>query len=350
MGISVEVLSNWMDDKTGEVRSTIGPRVRRMKPKSIIMLENARCDALETCLWRPPPISIAPLLKRLTGYANSIRAQLASVHINEGFAASNCDLSSALVPLTMERVALGRHIAREMAGPVQDARNAEVVIFSGAKFNKLDALAGILDQGRVKLVIAGGLLALPLLRAEADLSGQYFEIGNADEVPSICSEQAASLLTHMRERQIELLLPVDFVLEDGRIVKRIPSGIAQRDIGPLSLERISLRLHRYARERPGAVLFHNGVVGQFERPEYAIGTQGLIQTLQDVCTAGMRVYIGGGEGGLALAQFGDQAAVTHCFTAGTTILKSLGIKPIPYLWALSQASRRIARSEERDAV
>jgi phosphoglycerate kinase len=275
---------------------------------------------------------------------------LAGIHINEGFAASNCDLSSALVPLAMDRVALGSHVACELLGPVTEVRRAEAVIFSGAKFNKLDDLSRVVCRGRVKLILAGGLLALPLLRAEGERTGATFEIGRPAELPAESYQLAAELLVQIRERGIELLLPVDFVLENGSVVERIPAGAAQRDIGPRTRELFHRRLLTQARDRPGTVLFHNGVVGQFERPEFAAGTERLMQTLADACAAGLRVFVGGGEGGTALERFGHQTNVTHCFTAGTTILKALGTEPIPYVAALSQAALRISRVKVHDAI
>jgi phosphoglycerate kinase len=346
----VLLVTDWMDDESGEVRSSVGDQIRTSPPSSLIMLENARRYRLETCLWRPRPQSIDALLPRVVRYVNSVRDHLARIHVNEAFAASNCDLSSALVPLAMNRVALACHSARELDGPVAAVRQAEVVIFSGAKFNKLNDLARVVDRGQVKLILAGGLLALPLLQAHGEWNGTPFEIGRFEEVPPACCTQAEKLLVQIRERNIELLLPIDFVLEDGSVVEGIPAGMAHRDIGPRTRELFHRRLLAYAHDKPGAVLFHNGVVGQFERPEFAAGTKRLMQTLADVCGAGMRVFVGGGEGGTALERFGHSEDVTHCFTAGTTILKALGTEPIPYLWALSQAAGRIARGEGRDAL
>jgi phosphoglycerate kinase len=52
------------------------------------------------------------------------------------------------------------------------------------------------------------------------------------------------------------------------------------------------------------------------------------------------VYIGGGEGGKALEQYGHPDWVTHVFTAGGTVLNALGNKPVPYLAALKAAAQR----------
>lgn len=347
--LPVHFLTDWMNDSSGEVAPWVGERIGQLPSGSIVMLENARFWSLETSLWRPKPRDLESLLPRLTNYAQSVRRELGKVHVNEGFAASNCDLSSALVPLAMDRVALGRHVAAELEGPVLAARSAEIVVFSGAKFNKLDDLAGVISQGRVKLVIAGGLLALPLLfscntdchpRSATTATPTQFEMGRAGEVPTSAMSVAKQVVQAIRDRGIELLLPVDFVLEDGQVAERIPSGSAHRDVGPKTVQRFKERLSRYAVERPGAVLFHNGVLGKFECPAFAQATAAWVKVLQEMNAAGLRVYIGGGEGGLAMNRFGNTANVTHCFTAGTTILKALGKNPIPYVWALWQAAQR----------
>jgi phosphoglycerate kinase len=62
--------------------------------------------------------------------------------------------------------------------------------------------------------------------------------------------------------------------------------------------------------------------------------------LQRLKGAGDEVYIGGGEGGTALEKYGQPDWVTHCFTAGGTVLNALGSAPVPYLVALSLAGRR----------
>jgi phosphoglycerate kinase len=350
LGCPVVFLCDWMDDRSGEVHASAGEAVGSQPPEAVVVLENARRYPLELSLWRPKPPSLAPLLGRLTRYANSVRQRLAGVHVNEGFASSNCDLSSTLVPLVMDRVALGKHIAQQLRGPVRAARLAEVVVFSGAKFNKLDDLEAVVRRGRVRLVLSGGLLALPLLRAVAERAGRTFAAGRAEEVPTQSLDQSRRLLCEMARRGVELVLPVDFVLEDGRLAEAIPSGSAQRDVGPRTLDLFAAWLRAFATERPGAVVFHNGVLGQFERPPFAEGTRRFLAILHDLHTAGLRIYVGGGEGGTALQRLGDPARVTHCFTAGTTLLKALGTDPIPYVKSLYLAVTRTPFTEPAHAI
>jgi phosphoglycerate kinase len=56
--------------------------------------------------------------------------------------------------------------------------------------------------------------------------------------------------------------------------------------------------------------------------------------------AGLKVYIGGGEGGAAMEKYGRPDWVTHTFTAGGTVLNALGSEPVPYLAALKMAAAR----------
>ena len=53
--------------------------------------------------------------------------------------------------------------------------------------------------------------------------------------------------------------------------------------------------------------------------------------------AGIKVYVGGGEGGKALEQYGRADWVAYCFTAGGTVLNALGSEPVPYLVAMRMA-------------
>ena len=65
-----------------------------------------------------------------------------------------------------------------------------------------------------------------------------------------------------------------------------------------------------------AVAFHNGVFGMFEDPKFETGTKAFVAQLKRMKDAGIKVYVGGGEGGTALEKYGQPDWVTHCFTAG----------------------------------
>ena len=61
--------------------------------------------------------------------------------------------------------------------------------------------------------------------------------------------------------------------------------------------------------RPGpAVAFHNGVLGMFEDAKFEGGTKRFMAQLKRMKDAGVKVYVGGGEGGKALEKYGKADA------------------------------------------
>ena len=349
---AVEFIADWLNDETGEILSTAAERIADLSPGTVVVLENTRKYSMERLLWKATPIDLPAMAERLARYANGMRDKLAAVHVNEGFAASNRDLSSTLVPLAMDHIALGTYIETELRQYVTRTRQAELVIFSGIKINKLDDLEQILDRGRVRMVIAAGSLAIALEKA----NNPAFEMGlAADESQRIFIsperiQQAGRILDTGRSNGVEFVLPIDFILGDGTESKTIPPDGAQFDIGPLTSqlqaekvgEFIEYSRGRVASGEEPAVAFHNGVFGKFEEDRFSQGTRRFIEQLKRMHDEGVEVYVGGGEGGAALHRYGDESWVTHCFTAGGTILKALGQQPIPYLKALYLKSRKSA--------
>jgi phosphoglycerate kinase len=203
----------------------------------------------------------------------------------------------------------------------------------------------------VKMVFAAGSLAMALKKAAAELDGKPFSLGLAEDpahadkpyfIPEKRIEQARRMIAEGRAKGIEFVLPVDFILQDGRESQTIGPGDQQLDIGPATSELFERKVGEFIaahRGRPASA-FHNGVFGKFEEPRFAEGTRRFVAQLKRLKDAGVEVYVGGGEGGAALAQYGSNDDVTHVFTAGGTVLNALGNEPVPYLVALAMAAKR----------
>jgi len=352
---TLTVIRDWMNDETGEILEAAGTVIAKLPPGSVVLLENTRKYKLEQALWKAKSADLAGLASKLAAYANGMRDRFARIHVNEGFAASNRDLSSTVVPLTMDRLALGKYIDGEMRTHLQKTRLAELVVFSGMKMEKLDDLQAILNRGQVRLVIAAGLLALALKKADAELAGKPFEMGVAGSqkeskiyIPPERIDQAKAMLTRARQNGVEFVLPIDFILGNGQPSETIPADGAQFDVGPKTIslhaakvdEFIKYHQQKMAAGKGPAVAFHNGVFGKFEEDQFSFGTRKFMDQLKRMTEAGLLVYVGGGEGGAALHKYGQESWVTHCFTAGGTILKALGTEPIPYIKALYLAAMR----------
>lgn len=349
------VLTDWMSDETGAISDATASAIAGLPNGAIILLENTRAYDLERALWKVKKEDLPALAPKIAAYANGISEKIARVHVNEGFASSNRDLSSTVVPLPMDRIALGKYIDEEMRKHLPLTRQAELVIFSGMKLEKLDDLQAILNRGQTKMVIAAGLLAMTLKKAAADIDVQVFEMGAAGTdpankfyIPPERIDQARTMITNGRKAGVEFVLPVDFILADGTASDLIPAGGSQLDVGPRTIalhaakvgEFIEYHRQKVAAGKGPAVAFHNGVFGYFEKDEFARGTKEFMLQLKRMTESGLLVYVGGGEGGAALHKYGDDSWVTHCYTAGGTILKALGTEPIPYVKALFLAATR----------
>ncbi len=143
-----------------------------------------------------------------------------------------------------------------------------------------------------------------------------------------------------RKKGITFTVPSDSVLADGSVKDELESGDQQFDIGPKSIQHFSDTVGEFIKQHgKGAVAFHNGVFGMFEDPKFETGTKEWIPELKRMKEAGVEVYVGGGEGGKALEKYGQPDWVTHCFTAGGTVLNALGSEPVPYLAALRMAAK-----------
>jgi phosphoglycerate kinase len=348
----VEFVPDWLDENTNAIRDEAIEAVLRAGNGGFVLLENTRKYAIERALWKASADDLPGLAEPLARLANEF-TRLADVYVNEAFSAGSLDASSTVLPAGMRRVALGRYAAGEFDGPMLRCLQTELVVFSGLKIDKLDDLQAMIDRGKIRLVFAAGSLAMALAKAAARLEGRDFSLGVAEDpahhdkpyyIPPERIEQAREMLSGGRAKGIEFVLPVDFVLADGGVSEAIGPGRQQFDVGPATSALFERRIGEFidrvrtnSRDRP-AVAFHNGVFGMFEDERFAAGTKRFVPQLKRLKDAGVEVYVGGGEGGAALEKYGQPDWVTHCFTAGGTVLNALGSKPVPYLQALYRAA------------
>jgi phosphoglycerate kinase len=354
MGCDVPLMTDWLDETTISVADRVTDVIGASAPGSILVLENTRRYEIERVLWKAQPEDLPKLAEPLARFANQMADKVARVYVNEALSAGSLDTSTTIVPAAMDRVALGAYVAKEFDGPMRRCLATELVVFSGLKADKLDDLEAMIGRGRVKMVFTAGSLAMALKKAAAEIDGRSFSMGVAEDpahadqpyfIPPKRIEQAKRMISAGRAKGVEFVLPVDFVLQDGRASDTIGPKDQQFDVGPQTNELFAAKVGEFVAKHQGrpAAAFHNGVFGKFEEPQFAEGTRAFIGQLKRLKEAGVEVYVGGGEGGAALAQYGSDADVTHVFTAGGTVLNALGCEPVPYLVALSMAAERNSR-------
>ncbi len=352
VGCPVPLISDWLDPQTNSVLPAAAEEIQKAAPGSIIMLENTRKYEIERVLWDAQADDIPKLAPALATLANDVAEKIAKVYVHEAFSAGSLDSSSVVIPAAMDRVALGKYAEGEFCGPLLQCLDAQMVIFSGVKIDKLDDLEAMIDRGRIRYLITAGSLAMALKKAAAEIDGKDFCIGVAEDpghaekpyyIPRERVVQARSMFIDGRAKGIQFVLPIDFVLQDGRESDTIGPADQQLDIGPktrkLFEDTVTKFIEEHRSDAASAVVFHNGVFGLFEDPRFEEGTRHFMGQLKRMKDAGMKVFVGGGEGGTALEKYGQPDWVTHNFTAGGTVLNALGSAPVPYLVALRLAAR-----------
>src|SRR5262245_12926030 len=349
LGCDVPLIEDWLDETTNSINPQVSEKISAAKAGSVLMLQNVRANDIETVLWKAKENALSDIAPKLAALANSLAEKVASVYVNEALSAGSLDASSTIVPLAMKRAALGDYIAREFEGPMQECLKAQLVVFSGIKIDKLDDLEAMIARGTIRTIFSAGSLAMALKKAVALLAGNDFCLGVTEDPahkdkPYYISperiEQAKRMVQAGKKHGIEFVLPVDFKLGDERVVEILKPGDQQFDVGPKTIALFDKKVGEFigAHRGKSAVAFHNGVFGMFEDPKCEAGTKAFVAQLKLMRDAGIKVYIGGCEGGTALEKYGQPDWVTHCFTAGGTVLNALGAEPVPYLVTLRAAA------------
>jgi phosphoglycerate kinase len=348
----VSLLGDWLDESTLTIPAAVGDQVAVAEPGAIIVLENTRKYEIERVLWKAKPAELPALAPKLAKLANEFAAKLSTHYVFEALSAGSLDACSVVVPAAMDRVALGCYVENEFSGPMMRCLEAQLVIFSGLKIDKLDDLSAMVSRGKIRRVFAAGSLAMALKKAVAELDGKRCCLGVAEDpthseqpyyIPRERVEQAMRMISDGRRKGIEFVLPVDSVIADGSVVDELRPSDQQFDVGPKTSALFEAKVGEFLAEPGGGkVAFHNGVFGMFEEARFEAGTKRFVPQLKRMTDAGVEVYIGGGEGGTALEKYGREDWVTHVFTAGGTVLNALGSEPVPYLVALRLAAGQTA--------
>jgi phosphoglycerate kinase len=197
-------------------------------------------------------------------------ARFADVFINDSLRDSDRAVASldALPRLVRER-GMGSALAAELLALSRIYEKPErplvLVVGGGNAAEKLDFVEAWL--ARVDTVLVGGVLGNTLLTARGT------DLGDSEVDRSLLARGRA-LLAAARDRDVELVLPVDLVVADdaaalaGRPVAMAPlaKGTFALDVGPKTVELYAQRAKR------AKMLLWNGPLGIAESPAFAQGT------------------------------------------------------------------------------
>lgn len=314
-------LSQLVDRRVSFAGDCIGEEVERkkldLKSGEILVLENLRFHAGEEA---NDEIFAQQLAKHI------------DIYVNDAFGTMHRKHASifALPSLVKER-AYGQLIQDELkhlSPLLHDAKRPFLAIIGGAKVSdKIELLRVLLNKAQG--IIVGGAMAYTFLKCQGISTGS--SLVEDDKL-----DLAAELLKAAHASGVEILLPIDHVVQSGDSETPTTSDGASiaadakaLDIGPKTIERFNSAIGK------AATIFWNGPMGLFENPKFAKGTFAVAEAIANATAkSGACSVIGGGDSALAAEQAGVEKRVSHISTGGGASLKFLEGKILPGLAAL----------------
>lgn len=290
--------------------------VSEMKDGDVVLLENTRFRAEET--------------KNGEAFSRDL-AGLCDVYVNDAFGtAHRAHSSTEGVTKFVDTAVAGYLINKELkflGEAVNKPERPFVAILGGAKVSdKINVINALLDK--VDTLIIGGGMSYTFLKS------QGFTVGTSlleeDKI-----DYAKEMIEKAKEKNVELLLPVDNVVADKFSAdaepvttedENIKDGYMGLDIGPKTA-----KLYADAIKDAMTVIW-NGPMGVFEFDNFAKGT---IKVAEAMAESDATTVIGGGDSAAAVNILGFGDKMTHISTGGGASLEFLEGKVLPGIAALN---------------
>ncbi|MGG1442025.1 phosphoglycerate kinase [Brevibacillus laterosporus] len=313
-----EHLASLLGKPVKKLNDSIGAEVetavQAMKEGDVILLENVRFHKGEE--------------KNDPELAKSF-ANLADLFVNDAFGtAHRAHATTAGIAQHIPAVA-GLLMEKEiqfMGGALSKPERPFTAIVGGAKVkDKIGVIENLL--GKVDTLIIGGGMANTFIKA------QGYNVG-----ASLCEEDkldlARTLMEQAKERNVNLLMPVDVVVADKFAadankqvvsIDAIPEGWMALDIGPKTMANYRDAIV------PSKTVVWNGPMGVFEIDAFATGTIAVANAMEE-CQG--TTIIGGGDSVAAVEKAGVAEKMTHISTGGGASLEFMEGKELPGVTAL----------------
>ncbi len=299
--------------------------IKALKPHEILLLENARFYSEETLSRTPLEQSKTHLVTQLS--------PLIDYFVNDAFAAAHRSQPS-LVGFTVNTPsAAGRVMEKELT-VIQDALdNVEhpcVFLLGGMKpDDSIDVMENVLSNGTADSVLTTGIVGNIVLWASgADIGevNKQFIIAKGYKDMVTRSEE---LIERFGDK---VKYPIDVACQiDGNRVDIDSSEIPNESIFDIGEKTIAL----YAKEiRNAKYIFANGPAGVFEDPQFAMGTEDLINAMAN--SDGFTL-IGGGHIAAATAGLGLEEYMSHLSSGGGACISMLAGKELAAVEALKNS-------------
>lgn len=255
---------------------------------------------------------------------------MADIYINDAFGTAHRAHASTAGLADYLPSACGFLIKKEldfMGKALDNPERPFVAILGGAKVSdKISVIENLIDK--VDTLIIGGGMAYTFFKAKG--YGVGTSLCELDKV-----DLANSLLQKAKEKNVNLLLPVDNVVgkefDANTEAKTVPSDSIPEGWMGLDIGEETIKLFSDAIKGAKTVVW-NGPMGVFEMERFAIGTKKVAEALAN---SEAITIVGGGDSAAAVEQLGFADKITHISTGGGASLEFLEGKELPGIAVLN---------------
>eukprot|EP00298_Acanthocystis_sp_HF-20_P005905 c15922_g2_i1.p1 GENE.c15922_g2_i1~~c15922_g2_i1.p1 ORF type:complete len:441 (-),score=176.93 c15922_g2_i1:74-1327(-) len=316
----------------------VGPEVEAAcadpQAGSIILLENLRFHVEEEGKGVDKDGNKIKADKTQVADFRKSLAKLGDVYINDAFGTAHRAHASMLGEGFTQR-ASGLLLKKELdyfGKALTEPQRPFLAILGGAKVSdKIQLIENLLSK--VNMMIIGGGMAFTFMKVAKNMN-----IGK-----SLFDEEGSKLvhtiLEKAKEKNVEILLPVDFAAATSfsntaeksivTVEEGVPEGSLGLDIGPKSGELFAEAVKR------AKTIVWNGPMGVFEFDNFAHGTIAVMDAMVEATKLGATTIIGGGDTATCAAKYNTEDKVSHVSTGGGASLELLEGKELPGVVALS---------------
>lgn len=255
-------------------------------------------------------------------------AKLGDIYVNDAFGtAHRAHASTAIMAEfhTDKCAGLVMHAELDNAEKVlSKAQKPFTAIMGGAKISdKILVIEQLLDKVDNLLIVGG--MAYTFFKAMGGNIGK--SLVEEDRL-----ELAKTLIEKAKNKNINLLLPIDSVVADAfsndantQIADNmnIPDGFMGLDIADKAIEAFSVII------KNSKTILWNGPAGVFEMPNFAKGTNSIAQAVVEATENGGFSLIGGGDSAAAINSLGYGEKVSYVSTGGGALLEYMEGKVLP---------------------
>ncbi len=313
-----ELLGRPIQAASDSIGSEVEAQASALQPGQVLLLENLRFHKEEE--------------KNNPDFARQL-ASLGDLYVNDAFGtAHRAHASTEGVTKTLPGVA-GFLMEKELnflGSALENPQRPLVAIIGGAKVSDKIAVLERLISLSDSILIGGGM-------ANTFLKAQGYEIGDSLFEESKL-DVARNLIAQAQQKGSKFLLPSDVAIADRfaadadhKIVasSAVPQEWRILDIGPAAIEEFRQVLAE------ARTIVWNGTLGVAEFPEFAKGTDAIINILAERTQAGVLTIIGGGDSAAAVEQASAATKMTHVSTGGGASLEFLEGRTLPGVAALA---------------